>query len=53
MAEFPYAWVQTIIIQMMKVEIDEKLMKSIIIKRRFLEQQVTTNWLKFMAKSIN
>jgi hypothetical protein len=31
-------------IQMMKVEIDEKLMKSIIIKRKgaILEQQVTT-----------
>jgi hypothetical protein len=37
-------------IQMMKVEIDEQLMKSIIKQMVvILELQVTTNWLKYMA----
>jgi hypothetical protein len=37
---------------MMKVEIDEQLMKSIAKKQMvvILELRVTTNWLKYMAK---
>jgi Ca-activated chloride channel family protein len=53
MAEFPYAvGPNGHFIQMMKVEIDEQLMKSIARKQMvvILELQVTTNWLKYMAK---
>jgi hypothetical protein len=53
MADF-HTWLDQMVsfIQMMKVEIDEQLMKSIIRKQMvvILEQQVTTNWLKYMAK---
>jgi hypothetical protein len=41
----------SVLFQMMKVEIDEQLMKSIIKQMVvILELQVTTNWLKYMAK---
>ena len=57
MAEFPYAVAPNgqFLFKMMKVEIDEKLMKSIAKKTdgRYLEQQATASWLKFTVKLIN
>jgi Ca-activated chloride channel family protein len=53
MAEFPYGWTKwSVLFQMMKVEIDEQLMKSIAKKTdgRYFRATVTTNWLKYMAK---
>jgi hypothetical protein len=39
---------------MMKVEIDEQLMKNIARKtENILEQQATANWPRFMLRSIN